>query len=60
MAGTAHQTVVIQRNEQDLKAKLSAVEMEHQERLESLTNKCLAFEEELSECNTFSLLGIIE
>ena len=59
-ADTAHQAAVIQRNEQDLKTKLSAVEMEHQERLESLTNKCLAFEEELSEWNTISLFGTAE
>lgn len=43
------QAVTIERNEEVLKAKLHAVEVNHQERLESLTNKCLAFEEKLSE-----------
>ena len=31
-----------------LKTKLETLQHEHQESLESLTNKCLAFEEELS------------
>lgn len=33
--------------ESELRAKLNSLEEQHQERLESLTNKCLAFEEEL-------------
>lgn len=43
----ARQAVVIEKNEEELKTKLHEVEGNHQERLESLTNKCLAFEEEL-------------
>lgn len=45
----ARQEVIIEKNEEEMKAKLHSVEVGHQERLESLTNKCLAFEEELSE-----------
>lgn len=46
----ASQAVVIAKHEEEVKAKLHSVDLEHQERLESLTNKCLAFEEELCEC----------
>lgn len=33
--------------EKELRTRLDSLEEDHQERLESLTNKCLAFEEEL-------------
>lgn len=46
----ASQEVIILNNEEVVRAKLVSLEEDHQERLELLTNKCLAFEEELSKC----------
>ena len=45
----AEQEAVILRSKEELESRMCQVESEHQERLESLTNKCLVFEEELSE-----------
>lgn len=40
---------MIEKNDEVLTMRLDSLKTEQQERLESLTNKCLAFEEELGE-----------
>lgn len=40
---------MIEKNDEVLTMRLDSLKAEQQERLESLTNKCLAFEEELGE-----------
>ena len=42
---------MIAKSDENVKRKMQSLEEQHQERLESLTNKCLAFEEELSKCS---------
>lgn len=49
MSSAVSQEAVIASSDEVLRKRVQSLEAQHQERLESLTNKCLVFEEELGE-----------